>query len=224
MQELGVDLVPMTIQARQLESQGRTVSWVADTTEAPRLLGLLAFGDVAKATAELAVRKLHDQGIRTVLLTGDNRGSAQAIANLLRIDDVRAEVLPEDKVRIIGELKADGSTVAMVGEGLNDAGSLAAADLGCALSTGTDVAMHAAGITLMRGNPALVADAIDISRRTYSKIRQSLFWAFFFNIVAIPLAAFGLLTPVIAGAAMALSSVSVAMNALLLQRWKGTNS
>jgi len=224
MQELGVDLVGMTIQARQLESQGRTVSWVADTTEVPRLLGLLAFGDVAKATAELAVRRLHEQGIRTVLLTGDNRGSAQAIANLLRIDDVRAEVLPEDKVRIIGELKADGSTVAMVGDGLNDAGGISAADLGCAMSTGTDVAMHAAGITLMRGNPALVADAIDISRRTYSKIRQSLFWAFVFNIVAIPLAAFGLLTPVIAGAAMALSSVSVVMNALLLQRWKGTNS
>ncbi|MCJ7799602.1 MAG: HAD-IC family P-type ATPase, partial [Polaromonas sp.] len=225
MQELGVDLGTFAARAQALEAEGRTVSWLADVTGAPQLLALLAFGDTLKASAAPAVARLHALGIKTALVTGDNRGSAQAVAKQLGIDIVHSQVLPENKAALIGQLRdqvtAGGGRVAMVGDGINDAPALAAADVGIAMSTGTDVAMHAAGITLMRGNPALVADAIDISRRTYAKIRQNLFWAFFYNVVGIPLAAFGLLSPVIAGAAMAFSSVSVVSNALLLRRWKG---
>ena len=173
-----------------------------------------------KRSSQQAIAQLHSLGIQTVLITGDNKGSAEAVARALGIDQVRAEVLPEGKANIVVQLKAGGRHVAMVGDGLNDAPALAAANVGIAMSTGTDVAMHAAGITLMRGDPALIADAIDISRRTYAKIRQNLFWAFAYNVVGIPLAAFGLLNPMVAGAAMALSSVSVVTNALLLRSWK----
>ncbi|SCK59928.1 Cu+-exporting ATPase [Variovorax sp. HW608] len=221
MRELAVPLGKLDARASQLQSEGRTVSWLADVTDRPLLIGLLAFGDTPKPSAAAAIHQLHAQGIRTALVSGDNRGSAEAVARALKIDTVRAEVLPEDKAAIVGELKRDGERVAMVGDGINDAPALAAADVGIAMSTGTDVAMHAAGITLMRGDPALVSDAIDISRRTYAKIRQNLFWAFAYNVVGIPLAALGLLSPVIAGAAMAFSSVSVVSNALLLRRWKG---
>ncbi len=222
MREIEVDVTPLTGQASELQSQGRTVSWLADISDEPRLLGLLAFGDQVKPSAAAAVAALQAQAVRTVLITGDNRGSAQAVGKALGLDEVRFEVLPEDKAAIVGELKAKGERVAMVGDGINDAPALAAADVGIAMSTGTDVAMHAAGVTLMRGDPALVADAIDISRRTYTKIRQNLFWAFFYNVVGLPLAALGLLSPVIAGAAMAFSSVSVVSNALLLRRWNGS--
>ena len=221
MAELGVDLTPLSARARELEAQGRSVSWLADMTGAPQLIGLLAFGDTLKASAPRAIERLHAQGITTVLVSGDNRGSAEAVGGQLGIGEIRAEVLPGDKAEIVGQLRQGGLRVAMVGDGINDAPALAAADVGIAMATGTDVAMHAAGITLMRGDPALVADAIDISRRTYAKIRQNLFWAFAYNVIGIPLAAFGLLSPVIAGAAMALSSVSVVTNALTLRGWKG---
>ena len=222
MEELDVDVSAMQARADALQAEGRSVSWVADVTGEGRLLGLLAFGDAVKVSAAGAIHRLHAMGMTTVLLTGDNRGSAEAVGRQLGLSQVRAEVLPEDKATLVAQLRAGGQRVAMVGDGINDAPALAAADVGIAMSTGTDVAMHAAGITLMRGDPALVADAIDISRRTHAKIRQNLFWAFVYNLIGIPLAAFGLLSPVIAGAAMAMSSVSVVTNALLLRRWKGT--
>jgi Cu+-exporting ATPase len=217
MQEMGVDLAPLAKRAQELEAAGNTISWLA---QGSRLLGLLAFGDQLKPSAQRAVSRLKELNVKTVLLTGDNRGSAAAVGNALGIDEVVAEVLPGDKADKVAALKGQGRTVAMVGDGINDAPALAAADVGVAMATGTDVAMHAAGVTLMRGDPALVADAIDLSRRTYNKIRQNLFWAFIYNIIGLPLAAFGLLNPVLAGAAMAFSSVSVVANALLLRRWK----
>jgi Cu+-exporting ATPase len=223
MNELGVPLAALQSAATDAQAQGRTVSWLADVSAQPALLGLLAFGDRPKAASAQAVRTLSERGIRSVLVTGDNAGSAQAVARVVGITDVRSDVLPQDKAAIVESLRAPGMRVAMVGDGINDAPALAAADVGMAMATGTDVAMHTAGITLMRGDPRLVADAIDISRRTYAKIRQNLFWAFIYNVVGIPLAAFGLLSPVIAGAAMAFSSVSVMTNALLLRNWKGTS-
>jgi Cu+-exporting ATPase len=189
---------------------------------APAALALIAFGDTVKPTARAAIARLQQLGIKSVLVTGDNHGSAASVAAALGIDEFHAQVLPDDKARVIRELKiASGGVVAMAGDGINDAPALAAADIGIAMATGTDVAMHAAGITLMRGDPALVADAIDISRRTWNKIRQNLFWAFVYNLIGIPLAAFGLLNPMLAGAAMAFSSVSVVTNALLLRTWRG---
>ena len=222
MADEGIALEQLAVEAARLEWEGRTVSGVAERAPERRLLGLLAFGDEVKASAAAAVAALHGRGIRSVMLTGDNAGSARAAAAKLGIADVVANVLPEGKSDAVAALKGEGRTVAMVGDGVNDAPALAAADVGIAMSTGTDVAMHAAGITLMRGDPRLVADAIDISKRTYAKIRQGLFWAFIYNLVGIPLAALGYLSPVIAGAAMALSSVSVVANALTLRRWRPT--
>jgi Cu+-exporting ATPase len=152
-------------------------------------------------------------------LTGDNKIVAAKIADELGIDTIYAEILPEDKSKIIQDLRLNGEIIAMVGDGVNDAPALVSASVGMAMSTGTDVAMHSASITLMRGNPLLISKAIEISRRTYQKIKQNLFWAFIYNIIGIPLAAFGLLSPVLAGGAMALSSVSVVTNSLLLKRW-----
>lgn len=220
MGELGIDMSQFASRALQLEDSGHTVSWLAQTGSQQSLLGLIAFSDTIKDSSPAAVARLHALGISTILLTGDNQGNANAVGKQLGIARVIAQVLPADKSAKITELQRAGEIVAMVGDGINDAPALAAADVGIAMATGTDVAMHAAGITLMRGDPALVADAIDISRRTYNKIRQNLFWAFIYNAVGIPLAAFGLLNPMFAGAAMAFSSVSVISNALLLRRWK----
>jgi Cu+-exporting ATPase len=219
MAENGVDISVLDAASAEQEAAGRSVSWLARASDR-RVLGLLAFGDAVKATAVAGVANLRARGIATVMLTGDNRGAAHAAATALGIDSVLAEVLPADKAAQVGQLKTAGATVAMVGDGINDAPALAAADVGIAMSSGSDVAMHTAGVTLMRGDPALVADAIDISRRTYAKIRQNLFWAFVYNVVGIPLAALGFLNPVIAGAAMAFSSVSVVTNALTLKRWR----
>ncbi|HEX6319802.1 MAG TPA: heavy metal translocating P-type ATPase [Burkholderiales bacterium] len=218
MRELGLDLDPLKDKAEDLARQGNSVSWVADLTGRPALLGAMAFGDTPRPEAAEAIANLRARGIRTIMLTGDNRAAAEAVGRRLGIDEVRAEVLPADKADAVSRLGRQFRT-AMVGDGVNDAPALAAADLGIAMGSGTDVAMHAAGVTLMRSDPRLVAGAIDISRRTYAKIRQNLFWAFVYNVVGIPLAAMGVLTPVIAGAAMALSSVSVVANALLLKRW-----
>lgn len=235
--ELGI-AIPAQLAARaaELEHAGQTVSWLfahdaasaapSPSTPTPRpqpaaVLALIGFGDTVKPSARAAVAQLRRLGIRSVLITGDNQGSAAAVANNLGIDEVHARVLPDDKARVIGDLKIrTAGIVAMAGDGINDAPALAAADLGIAMATGTDVAMHAAGITLMRGDPLLVAAAIDISRRTWRKIQQNLFWAFVYNLIGIPLAAFGLLNPMLAGAAMAFSSVSVVSNALLLRAWR----
>lgn len=251
MQELGVPVLPaaadegaanagpLAQRALALQQEGFTVSAVAGPTpQGLRVLALLAFGDEPKPGAREALAALKARGIRTVMISGDNRGAAEAMARRLGLDpaagEVMAEVLPGDKAAQIQLLQRGNAAkvksgagsapqpciVAMVGDGVNDAPALAAADVGMAMGNGTDVAMHAAGITLMRGDPMLVAAALDISHRTVSKIRQNLFWAFAYNVAGIPLAALGYLSPVVAGAAMALSSVSVMANALLLKRWR----
>jgi Cu+-exporting ATPase len=246
MTELGADpdaatpqgagaLAALAARARALQAQGLSLSWLAETAAegspgaaAPTLLGLLAFGDEPKPGAAAALAALRAQGLHLVMVSGDHAGAAAAVGRALGITDVRAEVLPADKAAIVAALRRgpDGRArcVAMVGDGVNDAPALAAADVGIAMASpgggGTDVAMQAAGITLMRGELAQVAQALDIARRTQRKIRQNLFWAFAYNVLGIPLAAAGALTPVIAGAAMALSSVCVVGNALLLSRWR----
>ncbi len=206
--------------AQHLEREGRTVMWVAALDPEPSSLGLIAVTDRIKPSAAEAVRRLHLEGIKTVLLTGDNIRTAEAVAAALGIERLRAEVLPEDKAAEVERLQKEGRRVAMVGDGVNDAPALAQADVGIAMGGGADVAMEVAGITLMRGDPLLIPDAVAISRATYRKVRQNLFWAFSYNVIGIPLAGFGLLNPVIAGAAMAFSSVSVVSNALLLRRWR----
>jgi len=221
MDEIGAATTALQAAAARHEDAGRTVSWLArQRADGIELAGLLAFGDTIKPSSAQAVARLKEIGVRSVMLTGDNRGSARAVAAALGIDDYHAEVLPADKARLVTELQQGGQVVAMVGDGINDAPALAAADIGIAVASGTDVAMHAAGITLMRGDPRLVADAIEVSHRTWRKIRQNLGWAFAYNIIGIPLAALGYLNPVLAGAAMAASSVSVVSNALLLRRWR----
>ena len=203
------------------EADGRTVSWLAREAGGGIVVdGVLAFGDRVKPTSRAAIARLRDLGVDSMMLSGDNEGSARAVAQSLGLARWVAQVQPQDKADVVRGLMTEGRKVGMVGDGINDAPALAAAHVGIAMAGGTDVALHTAGVTLMRGDPLLVADAIDISDRTWRKIRQNLVWAFVYNVVGIPVAALGLLNPVLAGAAMALSSVSVVTNALLLRRWQ----
>ncbi|HIV70301.1 MAG TPA: heavy metal translocating P-type ATPase [Candidatus Aquabacterium excrementipullorum] len=210
------------------QQEGAAAAQVSGAPDGPwQVVALLGFGDELKPNSAAAVTRLHSLGVETVMISGDNHGAAQAVGDALGIRRVVAEVLPADKAGQIQALKtgADGAAlvVAMVGDGINDAPALAAANVGMAMANpqgGADVALHAAGITLMRGDPWLVPAALDISRRTSAKIRQNLFWAFGYNVIGIPLAMAGGLSPMLAGAAMAFSSVSVVGNALWLSRWR----
>lgn len=220
--ELGLSDWLAKSQLQEREALGETVSFLVDSTQ-NNVLAMVSFTDTIKDSARRTIEKLKALNIKTMMLTGDNHGSANLVAKELGIDFVISEVLPHNKSEVIQEFKQKGEIVGMVGDGINDAPALAAAHVGMAMSTGTDVAMHSAGITIMRGDPLLIPDAISISRKTYSKIKQNLFWAFIYNVIGIPLAAIGYLSPVVAGAAMALSSVSVVTNSLLLKKWKPSN-
>ncbi len=243
LEELELAPGPLADEAAALEARGHTVSWLAEPATPDglpgRVLGLVALGDTLRPGAVRAVRRLRDRGIESVLLTGDNDGAARHAAAAAGIDRVWSSLLPADKAAVLATLRAPAPSrrgalarllvhlqarphglVAMVGDGVNDAPALAAADLGVAMGSGSDVALHSAGLALMRADPALVADALDIAARTQRTIRQGLAWACAYNLVGIPLAMAGLLDPAIAGAAMALSSVSVVANALLLRRWR----
>jgi Cu+-exporting ATPase len=217
MEERGIGSADFAGWAENQESRGYSVMWVAVDQ---RMAGAIAVGDKPRPEAGRMVLRLKALGIEPVMLTGDNRRAAAFVAKDVGIERVVAEVLPEGKAQEIQKLKDQGRVVGMVGDGVNDAPALAAADVGIAMGTGTDVAMQTAGLTLMRGDPMLIPAALSISRATFNKIRQNLFWAFAYNVVALPLAALGQLSPMVAGAAMAFSSVSVVSNALLLKRWK----
>jgi len=204
-------------EADALAQAGRSVvAVVADAT----LLGLIGIADPLRASSAAAVARLNRLGVEVVMLTGDNAGTARAVAQGAGIAHFEAEVLPGDKAAAVNKLRGAGRLVGMAGDGINDAPALAAADVSFAMGAGSDVAMQAADVTLMRDDLNGVADAISLSRATLAKIRQNLFFAFIYNVLGIPLAALGMLNPVIAGAAMAMSSVSVVSNSLLLKNWK----
>jgi Cu+-exporting ATPase len=217
-----VDLSALAAEAEGLRGEGATVIFVAVDG---RLGGLIAIADPIKATTPAAVQTLKAAGVRVVMLTGDNKTTAQAVARRLGIDEVEAEILPEDKAKVVARLRKEGRIVAMAGDGVNDAPALAAADVGVAMGTGTDVAIESAGVTLLKGDLQGIVRARQLSHATMSNIRQNLFFAFIYNAAGVPIAAgvlypaFGLLlSPIIAAAAMALSSVSVIANALRLRR------
>ena len=220
MHESKILTLPLEKQADAYEKEGNTLIWVGDPVS-KIAIGIIAISDTVRPSAFQAISQLKALGIKTVLLSGDNTFAAQKVGAQIGVSLVIAEALPEKKADVITQLKADGFNVAMLGDGVNDAPALVVADLGIAMGSGSDVAMEVAGITLMRANPALAVDAINISCATYLKIKQNLFWAFAYNLIAIPLAVMGILSPAIAGGAMAMSSVSVVLNSLLLRRWRG---
>jgi Cu+-exporting ATPase len=217
MTESGIDPAPLAEAAEAEEALGHTLMWVAADKA---LIGFVSLADPVRPTAVAAVAALKRMGLVPAMLTGDSPRAARAVAAQVGIDRVSAGILPEDKVAELARLKSEFGVVAMVGDGINDAPALAAADIGIAMGGGSDAAMQAAGLTLMRSDPALVPQALAISRATSRKISQNLVWAFAYNLIALPAAAAGLLSPALAGAAMALSSVSVVTNALLLKRWR----
>jgi len=211
----GVDVSPLSDQADTLESEGRTIAFVA---LGDSVVGLIAIADEIKPDSAGAIRELHRLGLKTMMLTGDNERTAQAVAEAVGIESVRSGLMPEDKVEVVRELQRQGQNVVMVGDGINDAPSLKQADVGIAIGTGTDIAIEVADLTLTGGNLKGVVRAINLARATFGKIRQNLFWAFFYNTLAIPVAILGLLHPILAEAAMAGSSISVVMNANSLKR------
>lgn len=217
MRQQDIDFDRFTNDMQSLEEKGNTVIMVA---QGQRFIGYFSVADTVKETSRQAVQELKARGIDVIMMTGDNKHTANAIAKDVGIDHVLAEVLPEHKANEVDRLKSEGKKVAMVGDGINDAPALAAADVGIAIGTGTDIAMEAADITLMRGDLLSIIDSIQLSEATIRKIKQNLGWAFGYNVVLIPVAAFGFLNPILAGAAMALSSVSVVVNTLFLNRWK----
>lgn len=220
MQEIGVSLNNIEPLIQKEQKNGATLSYLAYLEPEPELLAFFAFSDQPRKNSANAITALKNRHILPVMITGDTHAAAETIAKQLGINIFRSDVLPEDKVSTILELKQNYGNVAMVGDGVNDAPALAAADLGIAMGSGTDAAMEAAGMTLMRSDPQTVVDALDIAHQTQRKIKQNLFWAFIYNCMGIPLAACGFLSPTLAGAAMAFSSVSVVTNALLLRFWK----
>jgi cation-transporting ATPase V/Cu+-exporting ATPase len=203
-------------EAERYESEGKTVVFAGYDGVAR---GVIAVADTIKPGASGALQTLREMGLSLAMITGDNWATAESIARSLGIEQVIAEVVPEEKIKEVARLQEAGEVVAMVGDGVNDAPALVQADLGIAIGTGTDVAIEASDLTLMTGDPRTVALAISLARRTYRTIVQNLFWAFGYNVIAVPLAAFGLLNPIIAGAAMAFSSVSVVANSLRLRRF-----
>lgn len=217
MKKHDIDLTDAETTIQELESDGKTAMMIAVDGD---YKGIIAVADTIKETSASAIKRLKDMGLEVVMMTGDNQRTAQAIADLAGVDRVIAEVLPEQKAEEIKKLQAEGKKVAMVGDGINDAPALVTADIGMAIGTGTDVAMEAADITLMRGDLNSIADAIMMSKKTIKNIKQNLFWAFAYNTIGIPIAALGFLAPWVAGAAMAFSSVSVVLNALRLQKVK----
>jgi len=215
MKKLGVDVDAQVEQIAKLEAQAKTVIVLSVSG---KLAGIIAVADAVKEKAGNTVAQLKKEGLKVVMITGDNQATAKAIANELGIDAFEAEVLPDQKLEIVKKYQQAGEKVAFVGDGINDAPAITQADLGIAVGTGTDIAIESGQIVLIGGGPEKVIEAIKLARDTHRIIKQNLFWAFFYNVVGIPVAAIGLLNPIIASAAMAFSSVSVVLNSLRLRK------